>query len=278
MPPQDLTSFTRAAASTHVGGRSVNEDRVFVDETLGLFIVADGVGGQIAGEIASQIACDVVAEQVRAGGSLNSAIHAANAAVREGVPSGDAREGMASTIIVAREHPGALELAWVGDSRAYIWDGTSLSMLSRDQSLVESMVASGEIRWDQAANHPQRNVILQALGQPATRSLEVAFRRLTRLPRSTVILLCSDGLSDAVPAPELATHFQRAAVNDVRQTASTLIDAALAAKSDDNISVVVFRPELSNANPSPLSKQDFTWSYNIESKSYTHGALPASSA
>jgi len=270
LPP----SFSFAARS-HVGARSNNEDRVFVDDALGLYLVADGVGGHLAGEVASRISCEIVAQEVRDGQSLEASIRRADRAVHNAVISGEGRKGMASTLVAALLRPDALEVAWVGDSRAYLWDGEALILVTQDHSLVAAMVANGEITSGEALTHPQRNVILQALGQSAEDALTVGKRHLTAIPKGATMLLCSDGLSDVITAPELAGLLQENLVHGLGDTADALIEAALAAEGRDNISVLLFAPENHRMQAAALPEQDYVWVYDPARDQYSYGAVDA---
>ncbi|MEQ8801004.1 MAG: protein phosphatase 2C domain-containing protein, partial [Haliea sp.] len=110
-----------ACGDTDVGRREHNEDAFFVDDALGLMVVADGVGGHQAGEVASQVTCEVLARDVQRIGDLEGAIRSANLEVRDAVAAGRGKAGMATTVVAAQFDGSRYELAWVGDSRAYLW-------------------------------------------------------------------------------------------------------------------------------------------------------------
>ena len=133
---------------TDIGRRARNEDSLLIDRDLGLVVVADGVGGHHGGEIASGLACEVLQREVAAGSSPSKAINQANTEILEAEIAGRGKPGMASTVVAVLLTQNGYEIAWLGDSRVYLWDG-KLSLLTRDHSFVEEQLASGKIsfRW-----------------------------------------------------------------------------------------------------------------------------------
>lgn len=232
-PTADLHTLD-IGASTHVGRRDHNEDSYLIDRELGLVIVADGVGGHQSGEVASAITCEVMQREIAAGCDLRTAIERANAGVLAAVQSGRGKAGMASTVVAARLTSSGYELAWVGDSRIYLWDG-KLRLLSRDHSYVEQQVAAGLITREEARTHPRRNVILQAVGT-ATGSLEIGTNR-GRLAPGSCLLLCSDGITDPLDSPQLCELL--GSDGDAQQISQRLVDAAFQAGGTDNITALL---------------------------------------
>lgn len=227
-----------AAGATHPGQRSHNEDSWRLDNDSTFYMVADGVGGRDAGEVASRIACDVTVDQVRAGTGLAPALAVANAAIREAIAaSGEGASSMASTAVALHLQPQArrFSLAWAGDSRLYLWDGR-LKTLTRDHSLVESLLKRGEISRAEADDHPRRNVILTALGDTEA-ELETG-ENAGALTGSALFLLCSDGLSDVVPASVLCDIVSRDS-DSLQARADALVQAAVDAGGRDNITAVL---------------------------------------
>ena len=220
--------------------RANNEDALLVgegrDETL--FVVADGIGGFEAGEVASRIAVDVLRE-LEPGASFEAAIREANRRILA-VGRGDERlSGMGTTIVATRfggtrEEPVA-EIAHVGDSRAYLLRGGSLRPLTEDHSLVAELVRSGDLTRDQAAEHPQKNLITRALG--AEEEVEVDTLVLP-VEAGDRLLLCSDGLTDMVPEANIG-EILTDSPGDPEKPARTLVSAALDAGGSDNVTVVV---------------------------------------
>ena len=220
--------------------RANNEDALLVgegrDETL--FVVADGIGGFEAGEVASRIAVDVLRE-LEPGASFEAAIREANRRILA-VGRGDERlSGMGTTIVATRfggtrEEPVA-EIAHVGDSRAYLLRGGSLRPLTEDHSLVAELVRSGDLTRDQAAEHPQKNLITRALGAEEEVEVDTVVLPVEAGDR---FLLCSDGLTDMVPEANIG-EILADSPGDPEKPARTLVSAALDAGGSDNVTVVV---------------------------------------
>jgi protein phosphatase len=218
--------------------RDHNEDSFVVDPSLGLWLVADGMGGHQGGEVASAIAGMAVRQRVAAGRALSEAIQDAHQAILSAGEQGDGTKGMGATLVALRASGLSYEIAWVGDSRAYLWDPShaSLSQLSHDHSYVQLLVDRGELSAQEAACHPQAHVVLQALGVPERHELRVS-RSSGQWQRGQRILLCSDGLSGELDAVELR-RIMAARVSEQVQ-ADRLIQAALVHGGRDNISVIV---------------------------------------
>src|SRR5215216_1912949 len=220
--------------------RANNEDALLVgegrDETL--FAVADGIGGFEAGEVASSIAIEVLKE-LEPGASFEAAIRKANRRILA-VGRGDERfSGMGTTLVAVRfggtqEEPAA-QIAHVGDSRAYLLRGGDLRPLTEDHSLVAELVRSGDLTRDQAAEHPQKNLITRALGAEEEVEVDTAVLPVEAGDR---FLLCSDGLSDMVPEGRILEILAEAP-GDPEKPARSLVSAALDAGGADNVTVIV---------------------------------------
>lgn len=226
------------AGATHPGQRNHNEDSWRADDESSFYMVADGVGGRDAGEVASRIACDVTVDQVRAGTALAPALAVANAAIRDAIAaSGERTSSMASTVVALHVQPRLrrFSVAWAGDSRLYLWDG-ELKTLTRDHSLVESLLQRGEISRAEADSHPRKNVILMALGD--TEAELASGENGGPLPGKALFLLCSDGLSDVVPANVLCEILSRDS-DSLQVRADALVQAAVDGGGRDNITAVL---------------------------------------
>ena len=220
--------------------RRNNEDALLVgegrDETL--FAVADGIGGFEAGEVASSIAVRVL-EDLEPGTPFEAAIQEANRQILA-VSRGDEKlSGMGTTVVAARfggtqQRPVA-EIAHVGDSRAYLLRGEDLRPLTEDHSLVAELVRSGDLTRDQAAEHPQKNLITRALGAEEEVDVDTTVLPVEAGDR---ILLCSDGLSDMVPEARIS-EILADSPDDPETPARRLLSAALDAGGTDNVTVVV---------------------------------------
>jgi serine/threonine protein phosphatase PrpC len=235
----------RAFGGTHKGRvRSGNEDSYLVGDTV--HAVADGMGGHQAGEIAS----DAALEPLRAldvsaldgpdevTEALATAVREANTLVVERASNDPQLEGMGTTLTAVAVRDGQLHVAHVGDSRAYLLrDAEDMSQLTTDHTLVERLVREGRLSRDEAATHPQRNVITRAIGHETTVEVEV-------LPPITLrggdqVLLCSDGLSGPVDDARIAAILAETADGD--EAIAALLAQANAAGGPDNITAVLIR-------------------------------------
>lgn len=223
------------AADSHPGHkRSHNEDRFLTDDSIGLFLVADGVGGHADGEVAAAIVRDTLRGDVGDGAGLVEAIKHAHAEVLAEI---DRRQdsNMGSTVVAALVSSGEYDVAWVGDSRAYSYDG-ALKQLSRDHNPVSEMLARGALTKEQAATHPERNVLSQSLGVSA--NIEVAPGRIRGTLRpGQQLILCSDGLTDEVSDEQIEKIMGEEGTPEGQVRA--LIQAALDGGGRDNITVVI---------------------------------------
>ncbi len=237
-------AITHAAATlgyqSDVGRvRHHNEDSFAVRDDLGLWVVADGMGGAAAGEVASGIAVDVIAREVEAGADLESAIAEANRSIVDAAEAGQGRAGMGSTVVAARLDGRDYTVAWVGDARAYLW-GDGLRRLSRDHSRVQELLDAGMIDAEQARLHPQRSVITRVLGGPDGTAAEVE-KISGSLRPGQGLLLCSDGLTSEVGDEEIARVLSGnlAANGQGQAAAERLVSLALDHGGADNVTVVL---------------------------------------
>lgn len=236
------TAHTRRGAITAFGSRTDvgcvrdhNEDSLVV--TPPLFVVADGMGGHAAGEVASEIATTVLAEKAPKtpdAEALGRAVEDANLEIIAAAEDGRGREGMGTTCTAAILQEERLVIAQVGDSRAYLLHQGKLQQLTRDHSLVAMMVEAGQLTPEEARIHPRRSVITRALGtDPSTKPdlYEIDVEAGDRL------LLCSDGLYGMVEDPDIQAIMTRTA--DPQRCASQLVNEAIAAGGNDNVTVIV---------------------------------------
>ena len=222
---------------SHTGQvRQHNEDSVAVFPQLGLAIVADGMGGHDAGEVASALAVEHIQQQVAAGCSLVDAIQSAHQAILAAPAKGVGTAGMGTTVVAALCHLPKVEIAWVGDSRAYLWCQGQLRQLSRDHSYVQGLVDAGALSAEDALTHPDRNIITQSLGSESHRQIKVDSIQ-TCCAEGDILLLCSDGLTGEVSDAELQQIFSENLSPEA--LATRLINAANENGGNDNISVVL---------------------------------------
>ena len=222
--------------------RNLNEDTFLIDEQLGLWVLADGMGGYGSGDIASQITVKHIVQCIKHGYSLVDSINSAHDAVLEAAKQGRGNWGMGTTVVVLRVINSDYEIAWIGDSRAYLFEDNQMYQLSKDHSLVQEMVDEGEITQEQAEYHPDRNIISQAVGSPEIDSVRVDIAT-GKLLAGNSILLCSDGLTTEVKEVEIARILQLDI--PVETKVKTLIKAALDSGGKDNVTVVIVEKGLS---------------------------------
>ena len=242
-------------AKTDVGlQRSNNEDTVFASAKTGLWIVADGMGGHAAGEVASAIVTDTVHRHVLQGCDLVSAIQKSHDEILSASRAGVGGHGMGSTVVALLSRGLRYEVCWVGDSRAYLYNpapatqtgdentwgqaDAALRQLTTDHSYVQMLYQSGAISAAEMQNHPEKNIITQCLGSVELEQVEVD-RVCGDWPPNSLILLCSDGLSDVVRAAEL-TQILSADIS-LKDKADWLVQAALDGGGKDNITVLLIQ-------------------------------------
>ncbi|MGN0115013.1 MAG: Stp1/IreP family PP2C-type Ser/Thr phosphatase [Acutalibacteraceae bacterium] len=209
-------------------------------------VVCDGMGGANGGNIASTLARDTITAQISASynekmsdrsikAMLESAVAAANITVFDKAVSDSTLSGMGTTAVVALIRSDTLYIVHVGDSRAYLINGThdSIEQLTTDHSIVQMMVESGQITEAEARIHPKRNIITRAIG--VSDSVTPDFNIL-RLNGGDKLLICSDGLTN---------FMQNKAITDIvsgntpENAVKLLIDGANDAGGGDNITAVV---------------------------------------
>jgi protein phosphatase len=224
---------------THVGlRRTRNEDTYYAGASLGLFLVADGMGGHQHGEVASALVRDAVVELVGQGRSLIEAVHGAAERLLAHTRHSFDVLPMGTTIAVLRIVGDGYEVAWVGDSRIYLWK-KELRQISHDHSLVQALVEAGQLDPAQAAQHPQRNVLTQALGVTAIEQLHIGMAR-GQLESGMGFLLCSDGLTEGVNDASIARTVARTDLA-AQECVDQLLLSALDSGGDDNITVLIVR-------------------------------------
>jgi len=233
---RESTVLTSAQATDDGRTRDHNEDYYVARPDLGLWLVADGMGGHAAGEVASTIAGEVVPVQIAAGADLVTAVEAAHQAILAAGQKGRGSVGMGCTLVALLCRGLSYEIAWVGDSRAYLWNGQSLRQLTRDHSYVQQLIDAGVLTPDEARNHPQRSVISQALGVDEHSGIRVDTLS-GRWNADEQLLLCSDGLSGEVDDVELAQLL--AAGGTEQDKVQALLAAANHNGGSDNITLVL---------------------------------------
>jgi PPM family protein phosphatase len=225
-----MIEFGHAA---HTGlRRPHNEDTYWADADLGLFLVADGMGGPGRGEVASAVARDALVDAVRAGRPLAPAIEAAGRAIRA-LPPRPGSLPTGTALAALRLAPPAYELAWVGDCRAYLWQNDRLVLPTPDATPEEARAEA-----DHAHARPERRVT-QALGITPEHEL-CADPIRGHLERGMQFLLCSDGLTDELDDTHIARLLSRRELAAQECVDHLLLDA-LDAGGRDNIGIVLVR-------------------------------------
>jgi PPM family protein phosphatase len=233
-----VTIELRWGSATDVGRvRPANEDAALAETDL--FVVADGVGGNVAGEIASNLAVEAIREHIEDG--LEEAIRAANRAVWERSDTDASLRGMGTTVtaVALVRADGSvgddqLEVANVGDSRAYLFRDGHLEQVTDDHSLVGDLEREGRISKEEARVHPRRNIVTRVLGNDPDVDVDIFPLDPFRGDR---LVLCSDGLSDELDDTSIAEVLARH--SDPQAAADALVRSAFDVGGRDNITVVI---------------------------------------
>jgi protein phosphatase len=234
-----------AAARTDVGRRrSANEDCFALVSELGLYLVADGMGGHTAGQLASRLATAGTIESLRRIASTDASlaeklrycIAGANRQIYDTAVAKPELAGMGTTLVALLAGGGRLALAHVGDSRAYLIRSGAIRQLTEDHSLVGELLRRQEISPGAARGHPHRHVLTRALG--VRRLVEADLTELTPAV-GDVLALCSDGLTGHVSDDELAGAI--AAEPRLERACEQLVELANQRGGEDNITVALVR-------------------------------------
>ena len=230
--------------------RHSNQDAYIAGElspTVSFGIVCDGMGGANAGNIASEIAVKTVSEYLynsyRNNMSVDdidkvvkNAISSANLQIFDRASKNDALKGMGTTIVVAVISGNQAVIAHVGDSRIYLVNDR-LQQLTKDHSIVQSLIESGKITHEDAKIHPRKNVITRALGVESEVMVDSDFIDLNS---NDTLLLCTDGLTNFVSEDTILKTFND---NDISTVCDKLVELANIGGGGDNITVVTFTAE-----------------------------------
>ena len=241
----------KAAALSDVGlRRTANEDAFALAPALGLYLVADGMGGHLAGQLASRLAAEstvaalqqVAERRASLTEKLRYCVAWANHVVYATAQRKPEATGMGTTLVAVLAGAGRLALAHVGDSRAYLVRRGRIRRLTDDHSLVAELVRRRELSPEHAHDHPHRHVLTRALG--VRRHVDADFAELTPAPMD-VIVLCSDGLTTHVQDPEIAALI--VAETDLDEACARLVGLANARGGEDNVTVSLVRCEENGA-------------------------------
>jgi serine/threonine protein phosphatase PrpC len=239
-------AFVVANASTGERGLRPGTTMQELGPGVTLVGVCDGMGGAAAGDIASKIGTETLYDAMMAATplydaagaqeALLSAIATANRAILDFARNNPGKRGMGTTMTAALIYGHDIYIVHVGDSRAYLRRGRTLTQLTTDHSIVGQMIASGQLTPEQGRSYEHRNVLLQALGVQPVIQPELVH---VSLRAGDVLLLCSDGLTGPLEDPrilELMLKYQ-----DPVRCCRSLTEAACAAGGPDNVTVAVGR-------------------------------------
>ena len=226
-------------AISHVGAvRKNNEDSYLHRPDIGLWVVADGMGGHAAGDVASQTVVECMA-QVSANGKLSSMIDSAEDKLLEAnrrllalaVDKHQRTIGSTAVALLARgNHVACL---WAGDSRVYRVRGKKVERMTQDHAMVEDLVSSGLMSRDEAISHPQANRITRAIGAMPGLFVDVELFEVTN---NDIFVLCSDGLYKELSDTEIGKT-----LNGDEQAVDALINLALERRARDNVTAIAVR-------------------------------------
>ena len=250
------TSFSWAVSSDPGLRRTSNEDSYCSRPDIGLYIVADGMGGHVAGEVASRVAVEAIQAFIQETASadknrtwpfpfepalsfganrLKAAFRLANRRIASAIADSHDLRGMATTASALLAGPDGVCVAHVGDSRVYVLHDSTLEQLTHDHSWVEEQVRAGTMTPTAARQHPWRNVVTRALSGGEDPEVDV---REIRPAGGERYLLCSDGLFSVVPDERIAAILSDRA-NSLTDVCARLIAAANGAGGPDNVTALV---------------------------------------
>lgn len=236
--------------------RTLNQDAFAVLDEVGVWAVADGMGGHVGGEVAAQTAIATVQAEARTTSTLlysdqassvevlTDLISRAHEAIVNQARSKSKLKGMGTTIVLLAIVSGPAPIAYlahVGDSRAYRFRSGTLTPLTKDHTLIEKYLERGILTVETAKTHPERHVLTRALGVGST--VKPTVTAFPLLPED-LVLLCSDGLTKMLEDQEIRTVFAAGEL-DPTQVCNRLVTAALDRGGEDNVTVVVVAPRCS---------------------------------
>jgi len=239
----------KAAGMSDVGRcRKANQDQFLVDMPLGVYAIADGMGGHAAGEVASELAISALAESLRSAGGgepigsaaqaadqLRTALSEGNQKICDSMLSRAEWRGMGTTMVVLLRVGQTAVVGHVGDSRAYLLRDGELRQLTSDHSWVNEQVKLGLLTHEQAQRHPMRNIVTRALGNQVQVDVELSEEAIRP---GDVFVLCSDGLNGMLTDDEICETLV-ANGETPRAACRALVERANTNGGEDNITVVV---------------------------------------
>jgi len=224
--------------------RSVNEDAYLSLDDLGLWVVADGMGGHTRGDVASHLIVEACEGMTRPDSldsfarEVKTRLAMANQLMRKKVSGAGFGQLMGSTVVAFLVYKREWMCLWAGDSRAYLLRDGQLAQISRDHSVAEELVQRGELRRDEANSHPSANRITRAVGAQDHLVLD-QYRSYLR--DGDAVLLCSDGLTKEVTDEEVAAILDDF---DCEEASEELVELTLERGARDNVTVAVIHFEV----------------------------------
>lgn len=228
--------------------RTLNQDAFFageISQDIAFAVVCDGMGGANAGDVASQTAVKIISEYIinsyrkkmtidDFSKVLRNALLSANITLFDMALKDEKLKGMGTTAVVAVVKGDEVAIAHVGDSRIYLVN-ESLTQLTRDHSIVQTLIESGEITPEAAEKHPRKNVITRALGVEGDVAVDTAELKLSD---NETLLLCTDGLTNFTSSDDILKTFKE---NDISLVPEMLVNLANQGGGGDNITVVTLK-------------------------------------
>lgn len=234
-----------SGARTDVGAvRQINEDALVTRPEIGLWAVADGMGGHEVGDVASRMIVDSLSQQLNSANGLADFVEQVEQAVldvnQQIMDYADLMfdsATMGSTLVALLICGRVGVCLWAGDSRLYRMRNHQLTQLSRDHSHVQELIEMGAIQPEDAVHHPNANIITRAVGVEEDAFVDI---NVFNTQIGDTFLLCSDGLYNTVSDEEIARVLTQ---RDAQQMAEELVEMSLARGAPDNVSVVVVKGE-----------------------------------
>ena len=263
----------KTSGITDVGlKREENEDFFLKEDNLGLYVVADGMGGHLAGEVASRVAVEMINKSVEKwleeeaqedelfgppddtlsliGNYILSSIRIANRVVFEMALENEEYHGMGTTVVILYVTPNLIIAANVGDSRIYLVRDGHMEMLSKDHTIVQEQVDMGTMTEEEAATSPLRHILTKNLGSAETLDPDIFEIEPSNRDR---FILCSDGVTDLISDDEILEMTKKH--NDPSNLCRKLIDMALKRGAHDNATIVsVYLSGIANGTGGPINK------------------------
>lgn len=231
--------------------RELNEDSFLVDNSLGLYIVADGMGGHQGGEVASKMAVETVKEVIEKSTKdkrrapsprvlLAEAYSEASRRIYDKSQSGHEVQGMGTTLVTVLRQKESVFIANVGDSRCYLSSQGSMWQLTEDHSLINELLRSGQIAETEVEKFVAKNVITRSVGFEREVQPDIIEKPLQA---DDFFVLCSDGLSGMVRDKDIAQQIQKDRL-DPGLMVRNLVEKAKANGGDDNVTVVLIAAQV----------------------------------